>query len=73
MRKEALADLYLIMLRTEARVRGGRERTNHVTVPIVFDPGKAPTLLGCFAEFRREKQSRAGEYQLLNPEEVLSW
>lgn len=73
MSQETVQDLYLIMLRLEARVRGGRARTNHVTVPIVFDPGKAPALLGCVAEFRRETHSRSGEYQLLNPDEVFAW
>ena len=70
---EALKDLYLLMLRIEARILGGRTRTNHVAVPIVFEPGKAPALLGCVAEFRRENHSRSGEYQLLNPDEVFSW
>jgi len=73
MSQAALKDLYLTMLRIEARVRGGRARTDHVTVPIVFDPGKAPGLLGCVAEFRREKHSRSGEYELLNPDEVFAW
>jgi hypothetical protein len=73
MAEDALRDLYTTMLRLEARVIGARKKTLSVRVPIVFPPGKAPSALGCFAEFKRQRHSQSGEYRLLNFDEVFSW